>query len=80
MGKNEKSFEERIYVHEICLIGNPVYMKQTLPASVCIERLYEFSLISSGYVAEIIFDIISSDGGCIYTDKNIKIGEIHDIL
>lgn len=59
----------------------PVYMDYTLPTSIYTERLYEYRLrTGGGYVAEIIFDIISSDGGDIYTDKTTKVGEIHGYL
>ena len=80
MGKKKDLLEERVYVHLICLLGRPIHMNYTLPTSIYTERLYDFDPINSGYVAEIIFDIVSSDAGDICMNETTKVGEIHGYI
>ena len=42
--KKKDLFEERVYVHEVCLLGRPVYMNYTLPTSIYTEELIDLGL------------------------------------
>ena len=66
------------YANQICLFGSQVFMQHTYPSVAYVEMPNEFSVMGSGYISEIIFDIMGSQGEAII--DNCKIGEIHGCL
>ncbi len=67
--------QEPIYVTHICLQGRPIFMDYTYPSDAYVESSCDFEITRTGYVNEIVFDIMGADGETVLGCD--KIGEIH---